>query len=319
MITVDGGGSPSGIFVDKSNNVYFIANNKILLGKRTGPIVVAGTGAIGSSGDGGKATNALLNIPQGITVDTVGNVFVADTNNNKVRKISVVGIITTYAGTGTRSNEIFFGGDGGAATSAEIDAPRDLALDGAGNLFMADYLNSKIRRVTSSGIITTFAGYFGWTGYGGDGGAATSAFLSAPNGIAFDTVGGNLYIADTQNNIIRKVTRTGIITTYAGIPKSGGYSGDGGSALNAQLGSPQAVAWDINSGNLYISDVENNNIRLVTSDGIISTYAGLAGDGGNSGDGGPATNAQFYNPSALALNAKGSLLTHLIALNIVTY
>ena len=296
------------MFVDSSNNVYFTCNNRIyVIGRSAVLRTFTGTGDGGSGGDGGSATSAQLNGPQGVIVDSLtGNVFVADSNNNKIRKISSAGIITTYAGVGTYG----YSGDNGAATSAELAIPQGIAIGNDGNLYIADYSNHVIRLVTTTGIITTIAGngVISTTDDGrmdsGDGGKATSAQLHCPAGVAFDTAGNNLYIADSLNSAIRLVTSAGIITTYAGTLASGGYSGDGGPADSAQLGTPEAVVWDGASSSLYIADGNNNNVRLVSSDGIITTFAGT-GIGGSSGDGGPASNAQLNTPWAVALDAKG--------------
>ena len=175
-------------------------------------------------------------------------------------------IITTVAGTGTYGTS----GDGGAATSAQMSWPSEVSVDISGNMYIADGGSNKIRMVTSAGIITTIAGT-GAYGDSGDGGAATSAQLVSPFGVSVD-ISGNVYIADRGNNKIRMVTRTGIITTIAGTGTRGD-SGDGGAATSAQLASPEGVSVDI-SGNVYIADYNNNKIRMVTSTGIITAFAG---------------------------------------------
>ena len=252
-------------------------------------VTIAGTGEYGSSGDGDAATSAQLNNPWGIAVDISGNVFVADAFNSKIRRVSSTGIITTFAGTGDGGSS----GDGGAATSAQLNYPYGIALNTrSGNLYIADYWNQKIRLVTSAGIITTIAG------------SGTDATFYWPTGIAVDAVLDNLYITD-GNNIIRMVTSAGIITTFAGTSDySEGVSGDGGAATSTILNYPVAVAWDNISGSLYIVD-GNNAIRLVTSDGIITTFAGT-GTWGSTGDGGPATSAQLNGPQGIAVDAQGS-------------
>ena len=287
------------MFVDSSNNVYFTCNNRIyVIGRSAVLRTFTGTGAGGSGGDGGSATSAQLNGPQGVIIDSLtGNVFVADSNNQKIRKISSTGIITTYAGVGTKG----YSGDNGAATSAKLSVPQSIVIGNDGMLYIADYSNHVIRLVTTTGIITTIAGT-GTLGHSGDGGMATSATLHSPSGVAFDTAGNNLYIADSLNSAIRLVTSAGIITTYAGTLASGGYSGNGGPATSAHLGTPEAVVWQ--SGSLYIADGAKNSVRLVSSDGIITTFAGT-GTRGSSGDGGPASNAKLNNPWAVALDAKG--------------
>ena len=257
---------------------------------------VAGSSTAGSSGDGGKALNAQLNHPQGLTGDTSGNLYIADTNNNKIRLVSRAGIISTIVGMGMVGSS----GDGGAAIAAQLNSPIGVAIDGFGNMYIVDSNNNKIRMVsTSTSIITTIAGT-GISGHIGDGGSAISAQLNSPQGIALDTVG-NLYIADGNNEKIRLVTSAGIITTYAGTGTYGA-SGDGGPATSALLGYPQSVAWHTASSSLYIA--ADQKVRLVNSAGIITTFAGT-GAAGYSGDGGPATNAKLYTPWAVALDAKG--------------
>ncbi len=264
---------------------------------------VAGNGTQGYSGDGGAATSAELWDPYDVAVDSRGDIYIADTFNERIRKVTVsTGVITTVAGS-TRTAG--YSGDGGPATSAELDWPMGVAVDASGNIYIADYYNQCIRKVTAStGIITTVAGD-GTQGYSGDGGAATSAKLNLPTGVAVDS-SGNIYIADWYNYRIRKVTvSTGIITTVAG-DGTGGYSGDGGAATSAELYYPSSVALDA-SGNIYIADADNYRVRKVTaSTGIITTVAG-DGTAGYSGDGGAATSAELDYPYGVALDASGNL------------
>ena len=276
--------SPFGIHPDKNGNLYISDsyNQRVRKVDASGIIkAMAGTGAPGYSGDGIAATSSELSQPTGLTMDAVGNLYIADNNNGRVRKIDVTGIITTTAGTGSG----FYVTDGVPATSANI-SPNDVAIDISGNIYVADPINHRIFKITS-GIITTFAGT-GTSGYTGDGLAATLAELSGPTGIALDDAG-NLYIADWLNNSVRKVDISGVITTFAGTGV-GGYSGDNVPASTAQLNQPQFVSADA-CGNIYISDGLNGRIRRVTRTGIITTIAGK-GIGGYSGDGGPATNAK---------------------------
>src|SRR5208282_1432049 len=217
---------------------------------------VAGNGTAGYSGDGGAATNAKLYWPSGVAVDATGNLFIADYVNNRVREVGANGIITTVAGGG--SNGL---GDGGAATNAELYYPAGVAVDATGSLFIADEGSQRIRKVGSNGIITTVAGN-GTQGYSGDGGAATNAELYLPTGVAVDA-SGNLFIVDSGNNVIRKVGTNGIIATVAG-NGTGGYSGDGGAATTAELSFPKGVAVDA-TGNLFIADYYNNRIRKVVN------------------------------------------------------
>ncbi len=264
----------------------------------------AGTGYGGYSGDGGAATNAELNNPEGVAMDATGNLFIADQLNGRIRKVGTNGTITTVAGNGTNA----YSGDGGAATNAELTFPSGVAVDATGNLFIADDNNCRIRKVGTNGIIITVAGN-GTYGYSGDGDAATNARLWYPSGVAVDATG-NLFIADSEDMRIRKVGTNGIINTVAGNGYGaglfyGGYSGDGGAATNAELSEPSAVAVDA-GGNLFIADEGNQRIREVGTNGIIITVAGN-GTNGYSGDGGAATNAELSEPSGVAVDATGNL------------
>jgi hypothetical protein len=291
---------PHGVAVDGARNFYIAdtTNNRIRKVTPGGIITTyAGTGAAGSSGDGGLATSAELNSPYGVALDGAGNLYIADTTNNRIRMVTPGGIITRYAGTGAAGS----GGDNGPATSAELNSPYGVAVDGAGNLYIADTTNNRIRMVTlSSGIITTVAGN-GSGGFSGDGNPATSAQLYNPFGVAVDG-SGNLYIADFDNSRIREVTG-GIINTVAGNGAKG-FGGDGNPATSAELFYPTGVAVD-GVGNLYIADTDNDRIRMVAA-GIITTVAGNGTQGG-SGDGGPATSAELYSPAGVAVDGSGNL------------
>ena len=301
--------NPSGVTVDTAGNLFIadFANNRIRKVTPAGVIsTVAGNGIQGFSGDGGLATSAQLFAPSSVAVDTTGNLFVADTGNNRIRKVTPAGIISTAAGNGI----LGFAGDGDPATLAQLYAPSGVAVDTAGNLYIADAGNNCIRKVTPAGIISTVAGTAPpfmpaneTPGFGGDGGQATLAQLYAPYSVAVDTAG-NLYIADTNNLRIRKVTPAGIISTVAGNGTQG-FSGDGDQATLAELYAPYGVAVDT-AGNLYIADAGNDRIREVTPAGIISTVAGN-GTPGFSGDGGPATSAQLYAPYGVAADTTGDL------------
>lgn len=286
---------------DDSGNVY-IAGWEVQMVFRVDTeglvSVVAGTGFRGYSGDGGPATSATLNFPFSVAVDGAGNVFIADTYNHVVRKVNPAGIITTFAG-----SWYGYGGDGGPATSARLANPVGLAVDGAGNLFIADLSNHRVRKVDTAGIITTAAGT-GLPGYSGDGGPATSARMEGPWGVA---VGDdeNLFIADHDLHRVRKVDSAGIISTVAG-NGSYGYGGDGGPAISASLRNPVDVAVD-GAGNLFIADLRNQRIRKVDSAGIITTMAG-SGSYGHDGDGGPATSARLAFPSGVAVDGAGNVL-----------
>jgi sugar lactone lactonase YvrE len=290
---------PSGVAVDAAGNLFIADFLQARIRKVTPDGIistVAGT-SISGLGDGGPATAAQLFEPQGVAVDAAGNLFIADTGNSRIRKVTPAGTITTVAG----SSNLGFG-DGGPATAARLAGPVGVAVDAAGNLFIADSLNSRIREVTPDGIISTVAGT-GINGFNGDGGPATAAQLFEPQGVAVDAAG-NLFIADSGNNRIRKVTPDGVISTVAGTGING-FNGDGGQATAAQMNQPEGVAVDA-AGNVFIVDRYNNRIRKVTPAGIISTVAGM-GSAGFSGDGGPATAAQLFEPQGVAVDAAGNL------------
>jgi hypothetical protein len=288
---------PAGIATDAAGNVYFSSANFVFKLDGSGNLTtVAGTGSSGFSGDGGPATSARLNLPQGVAVDASGNVYIADTYNNVIRKVTAAGVITTVAGIGGTFGH---SGDGGPATQALLDEPFAVAVDAGGDLYIADYQNSVIRKV-ANGTMTTVAGNNA-AGYSGDGGVAMLAELNLPRGVAVDA-GGNLYIADTANSRIRKVT-DGTITTVAGNGAQA-YSGDGGAATLAAVDQPYGVAVD-SAGNLYIADTYNYVVRKVAA-GVITTVAGN-GNPSFSGDGGPATTAQLDWPGSVTVDATGNL------------
>ncbi|MEU3510726.1 RICIN domain-containing protein [Streptomyces longwoodensis] len=259
---------------------------------------VAGTGDAGSEGDDGPAAEARLERPYGLALDSAGTLYVTDYNNERVRKVTTDGRIRAVAGTGTPG----YGGDQGPAVSARLNCPRELAVDRAGNLYIADAENHRIRKVTPDGQIGTVAGT-GSAGFSGDDGLAAAAELNAPYGVAVDSTG-TLYIADTDNHRVRQVTPDGRIRTVAGTGTPG-FSGDGGPAAAAQLNSPYGLAVD-GTGTLYIADADNHRIRSVSRDGTISTVAGTGTDG-FSGDGGPATSARLDFPLSVAADATGTL------------
>ncbi|MHB8261981.1 MAG: NHL domain-containing protein [Bacteroidia bacterium] len=293
--------APYGVALDAVGNLYIAdnGNNRIRMVNTLGIIsTVAGNGIGGYSGDGAAATTAELNQPQGVALDAAGNVYIADTQNRRVRKVNTAGVISTYAGNGTNA----YAGDGGPATAAELEYPVGVACDATGNLYIADYYNNRIRKVNTAGIISTIAGN-GTAGFSGDGGQATASVIHEPAGIVFDTAG-NLYIADVGNAIIRKVSTSGIMSTVAG-NVGFGFSGDGGPATAAELADPSGVALDA-AGNLYIADYYNNRIRKVNTAGIISTYAGTTVPPVYSGDGGPAT-AAGLSAMGVALDTAGNL------------
>jgi len=292
--------SPQGVAVDGAGNVYVsdTFNNVVRRVAKNGTITTfAGNGQAGSNGDGSAAASAQLNSPQGLALDSAGNLYIADTGNAKVRRVTSDGKIATYAGNGTAG----YGGDGASATSAQLNTPSGVAVDSAGNLFIADFSNHRVRLVSPTGTITTVAGT-GVQGYSGDGGLAANAQLFSPEGVGVDP-SGNLLIADTGNSVIRKVT-AGAISTIAG---NGiiGFAGDGGPATRAQLAAPVAVAADA-IGNIYIADGSTRIRRVAYPTGTITTIAGN-GSQGYSGDGGAATSAQLNSPAGLAVDSSGNL------------
>jgi uncharacterized protein (TIGR03437 family) len=378
--------NPFGVAVDAAGNVYIAdeLNHRIRRVDANGTITtVAGNGMAGFSGDGGPAANAQLNDPLNVLADGSGNLFIADSGNNSIRKVTPDGLIATIAGGGASDP-----GDGGPATRAVVSAPSGMAIDAGGNLYIADRQNMRVRRIAPGGTISTVAGN-GTAGYSGDGGPAVAAQLYLPTTVAVDSFG-NLFIADFANNVLREVSSAGVITTVgartfyepSGVALDGSgnlyvtdqqydhvlkvvvspgiassvavagnglasYSGDGGPATAAQLSLPSGVAVDA-SGNIYISDLLNSRVRRVTPGGIIATVAAapnliypgalaldsagnlyiadtgrsvvlklspggaittVAGNGtqGYSGDGGPATAAQLSDPTALAVDAAGNL------------
>lgn len=253
----------------------------------------------GYGGDGGPATQAQLYQPRAMAVDAAGVVYVADGLNHRVRRIDTAGVITTVAGTGQPG----FSGDGGPATEAALDTPHGVAVDNAGNLYIADSSNHRVRRVDPSGVITTVAGT-GKPGATGQGGPATEALIKHPKALLVDPSGA-LYFTDTGNNRVCRVDPAdGKITTVAGRIQRG-FEGDGGPALRAKLDTPSGL-WQTADGSLLIADSDNHRIRKVDPAGNISTIAGT-GVAGSDGDGGPASAATFNDPRAVIGDAAGNL------------
>ena len=341
--------NPYGIAVDSAGNVYIADTSNCVVRKVSGGVIttVAGASACGFSGDNGPATSAQLDTPSGVALDSAGNLYIADTSNSRIRKVSG-GVITTVAGNVPGG----FSGDGGSAFSAALSGPRALAFDSAGNLYIADTGNGRVREVSATGTITTVAGN-GTYGTSGDNGPATNAGFYEIVGIALDPAGdlyiadfggtirevsggviksvvgnnglgfsgdngpvaaaqireslgvavdsaGNVYIADTSNFRIRKIS-TGTINTIAGNGLSG-FSGDNGPAASAELNYPAGIALD-SAGDVYFTDTYSNRVRKV-SGGIVTT---VAGGGSAPGDNGPATSAQLNQPSGIAIDSAGNL------------
>lgn len=330
ITTVAGGGSPAtgngdsgpatsarltnpvDVAVDASGNLY-VADIAVYVGQdgfkvrkvdTSGTITtVAGNGTNTYNGDGIAATSAGISV-KGIAVDGVGNLYIADAHNQRIRKVSPNGIISTVAGTGTSG----FSGDGGQAKLARLNFPSDVATDAAGNLYILDTFNLRVRRVGSDGVIHTVAGN-GQYGFTGDGGPAVQASFANPQGIALDAAG-NLLIADRGNNRVRRVTAAGMISTFAG----GGPFRSDPVAANSKLFNPTGVATDAR-GNVYISET-NNLVRIVSPDGIVKVAAGQFNDTtfgnegaqwGFAGDGGPADQALLYEPLNLAIDSQQNI------------
>jgi hypothetical protein len=309
--TIGGGtGLLTGISIGGAIVSYSITNSYSCTGIVTRLIKVAGvpgniytfagTGTPGNTGDGGPALQATMQKPGALATDNNGNLYICDASQNVVRKVDASGIITTVAGNGTAGNT----GDGGQATAATLNSPKGIYMDNAGNLFISNTGSHTIRKVNSSGIISTIAGTAGAQGSTGDGGPAAAAKVNAPMGLCVDAEG-NIYIADQGNNKVRKIDRsTSAITTIAG-NGSAINSGDGGLAVEAKVITPGCVAVD-NSGNLYITDALNSVRKVVLSTGIISTVAGTD-IAGYTGDGEQATAAKLNTITQMAFDGSSML------------
>ena len=292
---------PSALAIDSAGSILFVERGTYRVRKidLTGRVsTVAGSGLAGDSGDGGPATSARLGRIEGLAVDRTGNIYIADADSNRVRRVDTSGTIETIAGTGDWGEE----GDGGPAVSAELTAVYGLAVDRQGNLYIADSWSDRIRKIDAAGTISTIAGT-GEEGQSGDGGPATQARLNRPRGVAIDTAG-NVYIADADNHRIRRVDASGTITTVAGTGDRG-YSGDGGLATEATLAEPYAVTVDF-LGNVFIADADNKTVRKVDSQGIITTVAGTGPRAGGRRSG-IATQVYIRRPRALASDRAGKV------------
>ncbi len=297
---------PSDVATDKAGNVYIddFLNNRIrFIDISTGIIsTIVGTGGGGYNGDNIAATAATINEPTGVALDTSGNIFIADYQNHRIRRVdAVTRIITTIAGDGTGA----YNGDNIAATAAELQDPEGVSTDDSGNVYIADTYNYRIRKIcVKTGIITTVAGN-GVMSYSGDGGMATAAEINHTEKIKSDHIG-NLYVPDESNSRVRYVdVSTGMITTVAGNGVSGLY-GNGGPATAAEIASPEGVTLDA-SGNMYFADISNDIVQMVDkSTGIISRVVGIHING-FSGDGGPAINAEISAPVGLHIDNMGNM------------
>jgi gliding motility-associated-like protein len=321
---------PKGFVMDLPGNIYFSdAGNNVV--RKITPLgtmsTIAGTGVAGYCGDGGAAVAAELNGPAGLAINLV-SLYIADSGNNVIREVNLTtglistiagnvggfrgyqgdgnaavgGVLTTITGTGTNG----YTGDGTAATGADIHNPSGVCKSAiTGNIYFADHDNNSIRMITPAGVISTIAGSAtGVAGYSGDGGAATLARLNGPMGIDVDNFG-NIYFADNGNNVVRKIASTGTITTIAGTGVAG-FNGDGASPATKQLNNPTGIAVIPSGAGVYVSDMSNQRVRLITPGvtGNINTIAGN-GTGGYTIDGIPAVASEIYNPEGLAYSATG--------------
>ena len=288
---------PSALAVGVDGSIYFAEASigRVRKIDRSGQVVtIAGSGLTGDSGDGGPATSARFGRIEGLAVDHAGNIYIADADNNRIRRVDSAGTIETVAGTG----EFGWEGDGVPATSATLTAMSGLATDRNGNLYIADTWADRIRKIDSAGTISTVAGT-GEEGRSGDGGPALAAQLNRPRGVAVDNAG-NIYIADSANHQVRRVDVSGTIATFAGTGDDGDL-GDGGPATAAQLSEPYAVAIDP-AGNVFIADAGNSTVRKVDSGGKITTVAGGRDVRAGTGD-----EVSIARPRALAVGRSGSV------------
>jgi sugar lactone lactonase YvrE len=295
---------PWAVAVDPTGVLYIAdtLNERIRRVDAAGVITtIAGGNGGGFSGDGGPATAATFNYPLAIALESDGALDIADENNNRVRRITPDGIIQSIAGTGV----VNFTGDLGPGSLATLNNPASVAADAAGNVYIADSLNSRVRRIDPSGTITTYAGN-GNYGFAGDGWGARGAVLNHPSFVLVDP-SGDVYFSDSSNNRVRKIAANGILTTIAG-GGAYGFAGDGGPAAQALLNQPLGIALD-SAGNLYIADYGNNRVRKVDLAGTITTFAGggEVDTGPGLGDGGPAADANLSSPSDVAFDANGNL------------
>jgi uncharacterized protein (TIGR03437 family) len=291
---------PVFVHADIAGNIYIADENNQRIRRITGGTIntVAGNGTKGFSGDGGPATAAALNGPNGVCSDANGNFYVNDTLNQRIRRVTAAGVISTFAGNGSQTTS----GDGGQAAAAGIFLPIRCAFDRTGNMFIAEQGGHRIRRVAPNGVITTYAGA-GRQGFAGDGSPATAALLNNPTSVAVDD-DGNVYFSDQFNHRIRRVSPAGVITTVAGIGTAG-FSGDAGQATAARLNFPGAIALD-SSGSLYFTDGPNQRTRRITPDGVIQTIAGT-GTAGFSGDEGSSFDAETNFAFGIAIDSPGNI------------
>jgi sugar lactone lactonase YvrE len=299
---VDGAGNvarfyrPEGIAVDGNGNVYVADVENYSIRKITGAGVVS-TLTSGYYGTvDGPVSSAEFETPEGLAIDGSGNLYVAESHSDTIRKITSAGVVTTLAGSAYDATR---GSADGAASSARFNQPQGVALDGSGNLYVADSWNRTIRKISSAGVVTTVAGAAGRDGSAD--GRGSAARFNLPYGVAVDA-SGNLYVADSYNHTIRKITGAGVVTTLAG--RAGSKGSANGTGRAARFNNPEGVAVD-GSGNVYVADSENHTIRKITAAGVVSTLAGVAGKRGFVD--GTGSVARFSQPNSVALDASGNL------------
>ncbi len=288
---------PQGIAFDSSANIYVsdTGNNKIRKITSSGVVTTfAGQVSNASGSTDATGTSASFNAPNGLAFDTSGNLYVADVSNNKIRKITSSGVVTTFAGQVSNAS----GSTDATGTAASFNGPNGLAFDTNSNIYIADNFNNKIRKITSSGVVTTIAGLTS-NASGSTDGTGTSAGFFRPQGIIFDS-NSNIYVAEYSNNKVRKITQAGVVTTFAGLTSNATGSSDG-TGTAAGFYYPNALAID-SSGNIYVADSGNNKIRKITSNGVVTSFAG---SGVPSYGDGAGTIAKFFGPSGLTVNNNG--------------
>ncbi len=288
--------APRGLRTDSAGNLYFSDNRANTIRKATPAGVVttlAGTASVAGSADA-TGTSATFNGPSGLVLDSSGNIYVADSSNDTIRRITPAGVVTTFAGTAGRSSST-----DGTGTAAKFEDPYNVAVDSAGNIYVAESDAHCIRKITPAGVVTTLAGLAGT--FGSTDGTGTAARFNTPSGVTVDSAG-NVYVADSGNHAIRKITAAGVVTTFAGSPSAGGSTDGTGTA--ARFNEPHGIAADP-SGNLYVSDTALNTVRKITPAGVVTTLAGTSGTAGTAD--GTGTSAQFSQPFGIAVDSSGTV------------
>jgi sugar lactone lactonase YvrE len=297
---------PNGVAIGADGTVYVadFGNSRVRTIDASGTVTtLAGNGTRGfADGTGGPGGSAQFSLPYSVAPDRAGNVYVADSANNRIRKIDLAGNVTTVAGNGTAGD---VDGTGGAAGTAEFAAPFGIAVDGSGNLYVADTANNRIRKIDASGNVTTFSGNGSLGGRDGTGGRTGSAQFAQPSGVAVSATG-DVFVADTLNHKIRKLDVTGSAITLAGDGDDGYSDGAGGPVGPAQFGVVVGLALDV-AGNVYVSDYSHNRLRLIDAAGEVTTVAGNGKPGFADGTGGPEGTAEFWGPTGVAVGPDGRI------------